>query len=108
MNHIQFNALTPDERWKIVFGKEARFIAFRDYYNHKVSLFDCGDFFAEYHAFEDDNTFFKIEGIPLDHKNVNLYINYALKAESFDKSFQTETHTAPPDDGEGIYYGGER
>ena len=101
MNHIQFNALTPVEKWEIVFGKEARFIAFRDYYNHKVSLYDCGDFFAEYHAFEDDNSFIKIEGIPLDHKNVNLYINNPLQTETLDKSFQTETHTVSPDDEEG-------
>jgi len=39
---------------------------------------------------------FKIEGIPFDHKNVNLYINFALKPNTIQK----ETHTVPPDDGE--------
>lgn len=80
MNHNQFNALSATEKWNIIFGVNAKFVAYRDYYGHKVSLYDCGEFFAEYYYFAEDNSVTKIEGIPMDDKRIDLYINHALNS----------------------------
>lgn len=104
MNYIQFNNLSEFDKGIIIFENQDRLLSVREYYNQDVRLFDLGNFFVEYYFFPDVNEVTKIEGIPLDDKRVNLYIDYGLKFKNFENYIQEETLSGPIDDGEGVNY----
>jgi hypothetical protein len=80
MNLTEFNNLTYQEKWCFVFkDKGVSFITFREYYNQKVTLYDCGNFFAEVYYFPAENRITKIEGFSQDDKKLNFYIDYMKK-----------------------------
>jgi hypothetical protein len=44
MTLIEFNNLPFQDKWDLVFkNPEAKLILFREYYNQKVILWDCGE-----------------------------------------------------------------
>jgi hypothetical protein len=81
---IEFNNLTIQDKWNFVFKSgKASFISFREYYNQKVTLWDCGTFFAEVYYLKADNTYTKIEGFEQDDKRLNIYIDYMNKTKDY-------------------------
>ena len=88
MNHVQFNALPDHEKWELIFGGSAKFVAFRDNSKHKVSLFDCGEFFVEYYFFANDKKVSKMEGISLYDKRLNLYVHNTFNIDKFQNQVQ--------------------
>lgn len=76
MTLTEFNILAFNEKHEFVYGnKNVRLISFREYYNQKVTLFDCGSFFAEVYYFPVENKILRIEGIGLDDKKLDIYID---------------------------------
>lgn len=80
MSINSFNKLDIDSQGTIAFGDGARFISFRKYYNHKLSLYSYKDFFIEVWYFPEENRIVKIEAIPEDDKRIDRYIDFAGKA----------------------------
>lgn len=78
MDLSYFNRLQLDDKGEYTFKSiEVTFLTHRDYYGHKVSLYSCENFFIEVYYFPPENRITRIEGIPAEHKNVDLYIiNY--------------------------------
>jgi hypothetical protein len=84
MTFIEFNNMTFNEKWNFVFkSTEATLISFREYYNQKVTLWDCGTFFAEVYYMPADNTYTKIEGFEQDDKRLDIYIDYMNKIKDY-------------------------
>jgi hypothetical protein len=81
---IEFSNLSPRERWKYIFtSKEASFNSFREYYNQKVTLWDCGTFFTEVYYLPADNTYTKIEGFEPDDRRLDIYIDCMNKLKDY-------------------------
>jgi hypothetical protein len=82
MTLAEFNILPIEEKHNHVFGnKDVRLITFREYYNQKVTLWDCGTFFAEMYYFPEENKILRIEGFGQDDKRIDAYINFMNKAK---------------------------
>jgi hypothetical protein len=88
---FEFNNLPLEEKHAFIFRLPAvdkgRFISYWKDDNLTVSLWDCDSFFAEIYFFEKDRKIIKIEGIELTDERVNLYIDYARKADKSGEDF---------------------
>lgn len=77
MTLLEFNKLSIDKKHEyLISSKDVRFLTFREYYNQKVSLWDCGGFFAEMYYFPVENKILRIEAFGHNDKRVDTYINY--------------------------------
>jgi len=63
----------------LTIGLDASFIAYRNYYNHKVTLYGFEEFFIEVFYFPEENRITSIEGMELDSPKIDLYISASLK-----------------------------
>lgn len=80
MTLVEFNNLSLEEKHSFVISdKSLRLIAFREYYNQKVTLFSADTFFIETFFFPEENRFIRIHAIDLDDKAINIYINQMIK-----------------------------
>ena len=80
MTLSHFKKLSLDEKGEYTFkGLKVSFVAYRNYYGHKVSLYSAPDFFIEVYYFPVENRITKIEGIEESHKNIDLYITKMSK-----------------------------
>jgi hypothetical protein len=72
----EFNNLSFQKKYQFVFnGPRLNQIAYREYYNQKVTLWDCGNFFIETYYLQAENEITKIEGFEQTNKRLNIYIN---------------------------------
>jgi hypothetical protein len=79
MNISEFNSLAVQEKKKFIFNDNSvRLISFRNYENQKSTLFDCGSFFAEIYFLPGEKRITKIQGIKLDDKTVDIYIDQMI------------------------------
>ena len=79
MNISEFNSLPIQEKQKFIFGeKSVRLISFRHHENQKSTLFDCGSFFAEIYFISKEKKITKIQGILLDDKAIDIYIDQMI------------------------------
>ncbi len=80
MNISEFNSLPLQDKQKFIFGeKSVRLISFRHYEDQKSTLFDCGSFFAEIYFLSQERKVTKIQGIRLDDKAIDIYIDQMTK-----------------------------
>jgi hypothetical protein len=83
MTLYEFNNLTLEEKYEFVWtGLDRRLIAFRDFENQKIALFDCGTFFAETYFLPAVKRMLKIEGFCQDDSRLDSYIEFAAKYDS--------------------------
>jgi hypothetical protein len=79
MNLSEFNSLPVQEKQKFIFDeKSVRLISFRHHENQKSTLFDCGSFFAEIYFVSQEKKITKIQGIKLDDKAIDVYIDQMI------------------------------
>ena len=75
MNIFDFDRLDLASKCEQVFVLRGRFITYRWYYKKILNLYDMGSFFAEVTYSPEDNNITWVEGIPLNDKRVDAYIN---------------------------------
>lgn len=81
MNLEYFSQLSLAQKGGIVFGNEVAYIGYREYYNQKLVLYDCGGFFAEVYYSPDSNEISKIDGFSGDDKRLDRYIDFMAKKD---------------------------
>ena len=80
MNIAEFNSLPLQAKQKFIFGEQSvRLISFRYHEGQKSTLFDCGSFFAEIYFLSKEKKITKIQGIQLDDKAIDIYIDQMIK-----------------------------
>ena len=82
MTLIEFNMMSFEEKYKFVFNDlNVRFISYRKDNGQTMSLWNCRDFFAEIFYSKSDDKIINIEGIDLNSNRIDLYIDFAKKAD---------------------------
>ena len=84
MTKFGFNNMTLSEKHDFLFinrgDNYVKFISYRKEVDLAVSLWDCGDFFAEVYATKKNKYPVKIEAIDLYDSRIDLYIDFATLA----------------------------
>ena len=80
MTKTEFQELSFDQKG-IVFA-EGKYIAAREYYNHKINLYSLYDFFVEVWYFPPENRITDIKAVTND-KTLDIYIDSRLKLNGY-------------------------
>ena len=75
MKKTEFDKQNLKDKGNFVLLDQGKFIASRDYYNHRLVLYDLGEFFAEIWYEPQNNKIQKIESVEIGDKKIDRYID---------------------------------